>query len=194
VKRHSKIFIISGPSGSGKTTLYQNLLHDPEFKNDLRKSVSVTTRAKRPGERHGKDYLFVSPKMFLYKKRAGHFLESEQVFDHFYGTPAKQVCDLLRAGRHVLLSIDVLGAATVRNRFKNTVTVFIKPPSLSVLKERLQKRGSESDRALALRLKRVKQELAESRNYDYVIVNHDLHKAFSRLRQIVRENLNCCCQ
>ena len=92
------IFIISGPSGSGKTTLYKRLLASSRFKRRLAKTVSVTTRAMRPGEKNGRDYFFVSPKMFFYKMRAGHFLESMRVFDNYYGTPLKQVRDLLWAG------------------------------------------------------------------------------------------------
>ena len=117
MKKTGKIIVVSGPSASGKTTLYKKLLADPRFHKKLAKVVSVTTREKRSGEKHGRDYSFVSEKMFLYKKRSGHFLETEKVFDNYYGTPAKNVRDILKKGKNVLLCIDVKGARTIRRKF-----------------------------------------------------------------------------
>jgi len=146
-----KIIIISGPSGSGKTTLYKKLLASKKLKGRLVRSVSTTTRPKRKGERRGRDYLFVSLKMFLYKKRCGHFLESEVVFGNHYGTPKKNVQDLLRAGKNVLLCIDVKGAKTVCRKLPGVITIFIKTTSLAVLAIRLKGRGSEQKSAVAER-------------------------------------------
>ena len=101
--KKGKIIIISGPSGSGKTTLYKKLLANRKLKKEIVKAVSVTTRAKRPGENHRRDYFFVSSKMFQYKKRNGHFLETENVFDNYYGTPKKNVQDILKTGKNMLL-------------------------------------------------------------------------------------------
>lgn len=180
-----KIIIISGPSGSGKTTLYKKLLASPKLKSKLVKSISITTRSKRGREKHGRDYLFVSLKMFLYKKRNGHFLESEKVFGNFYGTPNKSVRDLLRMGKNVLLCLDVKGAKTVRWKFPKVLTIFIKAPSLSVLARRLKGRGSEQKDIVQLRLVTARRELKQARNYNYVIVNDHLQTAYNRLEEIV---------
>lgn len=185
-----KIIILSGPSGSGKTTLYKKLLANWKIKNCPVKSISVTTRPKRVGEKHGRDYFFVSKKMFLYKKRSSHFLESEKVFDNYYGTPNKIIRGLLRAGKNVLMCIDVKGAKTVRRKFPKAVTIFIKTSSLKVLAARLKRRGSEQKNIMKFRLQTARKELREIKKYNYVIVNNDLRKAYRRLRTIIREELD----
>ena len=187
--KKGKVFIISGPSGSGKTTLYKRLLTD---KFPLIKSISVTTRPKRPGERHGRDYFFVSLKMFLFKKRAGHFLEWQKVFDNYYGTPNKVVQDLLRSSNNVLLCIDVKGAKVVRRKYSKAVTIFIKTPSLEILRERLIKRGSETPETVDLRLNIARQELKETKNYKYIINNDNLNKAYKELKTIIRKEIDFC--
>ena len=184
-----KIIIISGPSGSGKTTLYKKLLASKKFKRRLVKSVSITTRPRRKGEKHGRDYAFVSLKMFAHKKRSGHFLESEQVFGNRYGTPNKNVRDLLRAGKNVLLCIDVKGAKSVRRKFPDAVTAFIKTTSLAVLAARLKGRGSEQKNVVAQRLKTAKEELREAKKYKYVIINNNLRVAYSKLEAIIASEI-----
>lgn len=181
------IIILSGPSGSGKTTLYKKILSTVPR---LTKTISVTTRPPRPNEENGRDYFFVTLQKFLYKKRAGHFLESQKVFDNYYGTPKSQLRDLLKKGKNVLLSIDVKGAKVVRRSFPKAITIFIKPPSLRELKERLEKRGSESQKNVRLRLQRVKQELKEAINYKYIIVNDDLAKSSRRLEELIHSLLS----
>lgn len=185
-----KIIIISGPSGSGKTTLYKKLLASKKFKRRLVRSVSITTRPKRKGEKHGRDYLFVSLKMFAYKKRSGHFLESEQVFGNHYGTPNKNVQDLLRVRKNVLLCIDVKGAKSVRRKFPKTVTIFIKTTSLAVLAARLKGRGSEQKNVVAQRLKTAKEELREAKKYKYVVINDNLRVAYSKLEAIIASEIS----
>ncbi len=187
--KKGKIIIISGPSGSGKTTLHKQLMEDKRFKGRLIESVSATTRARRKGEKDGRDYLFISRKMFLYKKRRGHFLESEKVFENYYGTPFKNVRDILLAGKNVLLCIDVKGAKSVKKSFPKAVTIFIKTPSIAVLADRLKKRGSEGDSVVALRLASAKCELKEEKRYEHVIVNDDFQKAFDRLAEVVNFEL-----
>ena len=181
-----KIIIISGPSGSGKTTLYKKLLKDCHI---LVKSVSVTTRPKRPGEKNGRDYIFMTHKEFLSRKQRGYFLESQKVFDNYYGTPYKNVKDLLGAGKNVLLCIDVKGARVVTRKFRNVLRIFIKTPSVSVLKRRLRERGSEDAKTINLRLKTAKKELKEAQKYDYVIINNDLKTAYRHLRKIIIANV-----
>jgi len=183
--KRGKIFIISGPSGSGKTTLYKKLLASRRFKDRLVRSISVTTRPKRSGEHHGRDYLFVSLKMFLYKKRRGHFLESEKVFDNYYGTPNKAVQDLLRRGKHVLLCIDVKGAKTVRRKFPQAATIFVKTPSPEDLAHRLKLRGSEGADTAQLRLQTAREELKEEKHYKHIVINDNVSKAYRFLEAVV---------
>lgn len=182
-----KIFILSGPSGSGKTTLYKRLLAEDKR---LLKSISVTTRTPREGEQHGREYFFVTSKMFLYKKRAKQFLESQKVFDNYYGTPRKNVQKSLREGQNVLLCIDVKGAKVVRRIFPKAVTIFVKTPSVKILRERLTGRGSESAKTIDLRIKTAEKELKEAKDYKYIIVNSDLKKAFRDLKYIIDKELS----
>ncbi len=177
------LFILSGPSGSGKTTLSKKLLENPELKGTLVKSVSATTRKPRPGERHGQDYFFISEKMFRYKIRAGHFLEWEKVFQAYYGTPRNNVLLNLRQGRSVILCIDVKGAKTVARKFPQACRIFIQPPSMVVLKERLESRQSESSRERNLRLKEARREMKEACSFDHVIINDKLPDAYRFLAE-----------
>jgi guanylate kinase len=181
--------IISGPSGCGKTTLHKALLASPWLKGKLVKSISATTRLKRPGEIQGKDYLFLSKGIFEERIKKGYFLEWEKVFDQYYGTPKKQAMDLLEKGINVLLCIDVKGARTVAREFPQALKIFIKAPSLKVLESRLKARGTESRTSLELRLKVARRELKEAGHYDHVVINGDLNKALGALQQIVCRDL-----
>ena len=185
----ARVVIISGPSGCGKTTLHKALLASPLLKDKLVKSISATTRLKRPGEREGRDYLFISAKMFEERIKKGYFLEWEKVFDHYYGTPKKQALDLLKKGINVLLCIDVKGAKTVAREFPRALKIFIKAPSMKVLEARLKARGSESRESLEVRLKVARRELKEAKYYDHVVINADLNKALGELQQIVCQDL-----
>lgn len=189
VMKKGKIIILSGPSGSGKTTLYKELLADRNLKKKLVKTVSVTTRTKRPGEKHGRDYFFVSQKMFRYKKRRGHFLETEKVFDNYYGTPKKNVREALKTGKSVLLCIDIKGARTIRRRFPKAATVFVKTSSLKVLAVRLKGRGSEQKNIMRIRLQVAKEELKEAKKYQHVIINDNFRTAYSQLAGIIQAEL-----
>ncbi|MCD4780136.1 MAG: guanylate kinase [Candidatus Omnitrophica bacterium] len=188
-KNKGKIFIISGPSGVGKTTLFQRVIKLKKYCDKIFRSISVTSRSRRKGERDGRDYFFVSPKMFEYKIRAGHFLEWERVFDHYYGTPKKKVKDLTARGDNVLLCVDVKGAQTVRKKFKRVVSIFIKPPSMEELQKRLNDRGSESGIVQKKRLARVKQELNEAKYFDHIVINDQILKAVNQLDHILENEL-----
>ncbi|MDE2214589.1 MAG: guanylate kinase [Candidatus Omnitrophica bacterium] len=182
----AKIVIISGPSGCGKTTLHKALLASPALKGKLVKTISATTRQKRPGERHGREYLFLSPQSFEEKIKKGYFLEWQKVFDHYYGTPKKRAQALINKGTNVLLCIDVKGAKAVAGEFPGrALRIFIKPPSMKVLAHRLKARGSESRETLKKRLNVARREMREAVNYDHVIVNGDLKKALGQLKKIV---------
>lgn len=189
MKIRGKVFILSGPSGSGKTTLYKKLLQSSRLKGKIEKIISATTRQSRSGEVDGKDYFFLSPKMFAYKEKAGHFLEAQKVFDHHYGTPFKAVRDILGRSRHVLLCIDVQGARVVWQKFPDAVGIFIKTPSLEVLKQRLVARGSEGAATVRLRMETARLELQEAKYYRYVLVNQDLEICYSELENIVLQEM-----
>lgn len=180
-----KVIIISGPSGSGKTTLFERCLKCKDIKKRLAKTVSYTTRHIRQGEKDGRDYFFVSRKMFLYKKHAGHFLEHEQVFDNYYGTSHKQVKELLKAGKHVVLLIDVKGAAVVRKKCESVVSIFIKPPNMTILKKRLMGRGSESKEIVNKRLSVARLEMQKAKDYDFCLVNENLQESTQKLQALI---------
>ncbi len=185
-----KVIILSGPSGSGKTTLHKALLNDSRFKGKLVKSVSATTREKREGERAGKDYIFLTRPVFESRIKKNFFLEWEKVFDNYYGTPRQQVLKLLRKGKHVLLCIDVKGAAHVRKEFPEAFSIFIKTPTMKILQERLKQRASESNESLSLRLKVARREMKEAKQYDRVVTNGRLERACKDLSAIVLDAIS----
>lgn len=185
------LLVVSAPSGAGKTTLGAMLLK--EFRN-MRRSVSCTTRAKRKDEVSGRDYFFLTPNQFKQKLRGGQFLEAALVHDHWYGTPRAPVLAALRKGIDVLLVIDVQGAKSIRativkgkdKKLKASfVDVFILPPSVIELKQRLLKRGEDSPQEIDLRLKNAPREMQSWRKFRYVVVNDKLKLAFEQLRSIV---------
>ena len=184
-----RIVILSGPSGSGKTTLYKKILKDKTFRGRLIRSVSATTRPKRRGEIHGRDYLFMTRKEFLAKKKRGYFLETQKVFTDYYGTPLASVRKILMDGKNTLLCIEVKGAQVVMRKKQGTVSVFVKPPSVKILKERLKKRATEGRHELARRVNRTQMELAQARYYDYQIINNDLKKCYQQLKNILVKEL-----
>lgn len=182
------LFVVSAPSGVGKTTLIRALC---ESWPELHYSVSCTTRAARAGEVPGKDYHFLSREDFLAGIEAGRFLEWAQVHGEYYGTDGRQVTDWLTAGDDVLLDIDVQGARQVRCAFPRAHTIFILPPSLEILRERLQNRGTETPEQLARRLAAARHEIQEAPWYEYLIVNDVLATAVADLNAVLRA---CRCQ
>ena len=173
--------VISGPSGAGKTTLVNGLLErDPGIVD----SVSSTTRAPRPGEVDGESYFFVSEAEFERQKQ-GELIEWAEVHGHFYGTPKAFVDGHLRAGRDVVLNIDVQGGASVRKAFPNAVLIFILPPSMAVLEERIRGRGTDDPEVIRVRLENARGEVRVAEQYDYVVVNDDLEETVSALHAIV---------
>lgn len=176
-----KLFILCAPAGAGKTTLLKKILHS--F-SDVKTSPSFTTRARRADEMDGREYHFVSKEEFLRREADGEFLETIELHGHFYGTSRQAITALLASGNHVLLAIDTRGAFALQKSF-NSVLIFLKAPSLSVLRERLEGRGSEDESLVKTRLDWAKKELTEEKHFHYSIVNDSLEDAFSVLASII---------
>ena len=174
--------VLSAPSGAGKTTIARRLLAE---RGDVGYSVSCTTRAPRPGEVDGVDYHFLSTDDFARRRTAGEFAETAEVHGRPYGTLRSEVQKVLTAGRHVMMDIDVQGAAQFSRAFPQSALVFIIPPSIEVLVERLTRRGSEDRAELLNRLRSAQAELHEIGRYHYVVVNDDLDRAVARVSAII---------
>ncbi|MEK6732232.1 MAG: guanylate kinase [Candidatus Omnitrophota bacterium] len=181
-KKKGKLFIISAPSGSGKTTLCANLV---ESVDSLYRSISMTTRAPRPGEQDGMDYIFIEKPEFIKRQKRNEFLEWAKVFNEYYGTPKKHIMHMLKRGSDVLLSIDVQGAMKIKRLKLDAVYIFILPPSIEMLKERLINRSTDSKKAIQQRLAVSKKEISCSDKYDYIVVNNRLESALDSLRAVV---------
>lgn len=182
--KRGRLFVVSAPSGAGKSTLCERLLGDDL---GLARSLSVTTRPPRPGEREGVDYHFISKKDFDSMASAGEFLEREENFGYFYATPKGPIEEALGKGRGILLNIDVKGAMNVRKAYpKESVLIFILPPSIEALKDRLASRNSDTAETISARLKFAKKELSYKDRYDYRIVNDRLEDAYAQLKEIIR--------
>jgi guanylate kinase len=186
---HGLLLVISAPSGGGKTTLCEALLQsDP---NTVR-AITCTTRPPRDGEKDGVDYYFLEAGDFLKRVQAGNFLEHATVYGNSYGTLKSEVLGKLRQGRDVLLNIDVQGAAAIRGKAVDDdelrsalVTVFLTPPSLSVLEERLRKRNQDSPSIIQKRLSVARHEIAQWKHFDYLIVSSVVSEDLSRARGII---------
>jgi guanylate kinase len=185
--RKAFIFILSAPSGAGKTTLCKAAL--AAF-TDLRYSVSFTTRAPRPGEENGRDYVFVTAAEFEVGIRGGRWAEWAQVHGNYYGTSAEVLTQCLASGCDILLDIDVQGARQICDRFPESVTIFIMPPSLEVLRQRLVSRGTDRPEVIAMRIKNAEREMAQRDVYRHVLVNDDLETAITALIHIIASYRN----
>ena len=174
--------ILSAPSGAGKTTIARKLLAQ---RSDVGYSVSCTTREPRPGEVDGRDYKFISRTEFLERRGRDEFAESAEVHGNLYGTLRSEVEKVLHSGRHVVMDIDVQGAAQFRAAFPGAVTVFVLPPSANVLLGRLRSRRTENPAQLAARLRSAVDELRAVEQYRYVVVNDKIENAVARVRAII---------
>ena len=183
--KKGKLFIISGPSGTGKGSICKKLLaSDP----DLRLSVSVTTRAPREGEEHGREYYFITSDEYMKLLDEGGLLEHASVYgETMYGTPRKPVVDWMEEGRDVILEIDVQGAFQVRENYPDCIMIFILPPSMEELENRIRGRGSETEETMSRRLGEARREIEQSYKYDYQVVNGDLQQAVAEVQQIIAE-------
>ena len=182
--RRGLVLVVSAPSGAGKTTLCQKLLAaDPEISF----SVSYTTRKPRPHEKNGVDYFFVDQETFERMIAERAFLEWAKVYDHYYGTAKAQVEEAISQGRDILLDIDVQGAFQVRKKLgQDAVLVFVLPPSLTELEKRLRSRGTEDEETIKRRLSFAQQEIARAKEFDYLVCNQELARAFDELWSVLK--------
>ncbi|HZI33552.1 MAG TPA: guanylate kinase [Candidatus Binatia bacterium] len=183
------LILISAPSGGGKTTLCDMLL---EARPEMTRAVTCTTRPPRPGEKDGVDYYFFSASEFLKRVQAGHFLEHATVYGNSYGLLKSELLGKLRAGRDVLLNVDVQGAATIRTAAQEEpelrealVTVFLTPASVGILEARLKKRNSDAEPVIQKRLAVAKQEVSQWKNFDYLLISTSKEEDLRRMQAIV---------
>ncbi|MCK9201701.1 MAG: guanylate kinase [Gallionella sp.] len=175
------LFIVSAPSGAGKTSLVRALL---DINPRINLSVSYTTRNPRPGEIDGRDYHFVSRETFVAMMKNGEFLESAEVYGNLYGTSQRWIAKEIEQGRDILLEIDWQGAAQVRRLFPHCISIFILPPSMEALEQRLKGRGKDNDEVIARRMAAVRDDVAHVAEFDYVIINDNLNEALRELNAV----------
>ena len=182
IQRRGNLFVISAPSGAGKTTLCRKLLKKMP---NMKLSVSYTTREPRKGEVHDVDYTFVTRDTFKKMIDRGEFAEWATVHGNLYGTSIKRIKELNSRGYDIILDIDIHGAIQLRKSYEGAVYIFVLPPSLEALEERLVNRGTDSDEIIENRLDNAKAEISQYTNYDYIIVNESIDKAYKELESIV---------
>jgi len=184
VKRPDLLFIISGPSGVGKNTLAGEVTAE----GVAIRAVTATTRSPRAGEEDGEDYIFIGEDKFLRWRDDGRFLEWNSYGGNWYGTPLSSVNEASRAGKPILLVIDVNGALKVKRTDDRINLVFVMPPSMHALEERLRGRGDEDEGEIKKRLEIAEKEIREKDDYDYIIVNKDIVQAASEIKKIIVDN------
>lgn len=177
------LFIVAAPSGAGKSSLVAALLAEDRL---VRLSVSHTTRAPRPGEKHGTDYYFVDRDIFLSMAANGEFLESAEVYGNLYGTSQRWIDETLAAGHDVVLEIDWQGAQQLRKIFSGVISIFILPPSIQALRSRLEGRKQDAPNVIQRRLAAAKEDISHVVEFDYVIINNNFTDAVKDLASIVR--------
>ncbi|HCX66196.1 guanylate kinase [Parvibaculum sp.] len=184
IHRRGLMLVLSSPSGAGKTTLSRRLL---ESDAEIEMSVSATTRKPRPGEQEGRDYFFLSTEDFGIMRNRGEFLEHAKVFGNYYGTPRAPVEDALSRGRDVLFDIDWQGTQQLDETApEDIVKVFILPPSVHDLEKRLKARAQDPAEVVAERMAKASDEISHYQEYEYIIINEDMDRAFAELQAILK--------
>lgn len=184
MSKRGMLIVLSGPSGVGKGTVRKALFSQPG--NDFQYSVSMTTRQPRPGEVNGKDYFFVSKEEFEQHIREGQMLEYAKYVDNYYGTPLKYINDTLDEGKDVFLEIEVNGAMQVRSKCPDGAFIFLTPPDLMELRQRLIHRGTDSMEVINKRIHKAFGEIQMMQNYDYAVVNDQVDNAVIKIKDIIR--------
>ena len=187
MSKKGKLIVFSGPSGSGKTTIVHHLLRQPELQ--LAFSVSATSRYRRAGEVHGKDYYFLSPDAFKRKIEDEAFLEYEEVYkDNFYGTLKSEIVRIWDMDKHVIFDVDVYGGMRIKAQFpEQTLAVFVQPPGIEELEKRLRNRKTESEDKIAMRLAKATRELTTASKFDAIIENTDLETAKKKAYELAHD-------
>lgn len=181
-----RLFVFSAPSGSGKTTIVKDVLKNyPDFVF----SISATTRSKRPAETDNVDYFFISEKEFRNKIDLEEFIEWEKVYDYYYGTLKSQIDANIEKGLNTVFEVDVYGAFKIKEYYENSVLIFIAPPGIEELKERLLKRNTETDEDLKMRIERAEMELSVKDKFDYIVSNIDLEEAKKKVKLIIDKEI-----
>lgn len=175
------LVVISGPSGAGKGTIYKRIIAE----TDMKRSISVTTRAPRPGEVDGVDYYFRTEEEYQQMIAAGEFLETAAVYENYYGTPKAPVFENLENGSDVLFEVDVHGARSIKKKYPEAVAIFVMTPTFEDLEKRLRARGTESEESLKTRLGAAKRELGKYELFDYIVFNDDVDVATQEVLDII---------
>ena len=182
--KRGMLIVLSGPSGVGKGTVRKEIFSQEG--NNFDYSISMTTRQMRPGEVNGKDYYFVSKEVFEKEIADGGMLEYAQYVDNYYGTPLKYVNEMLDAGKDVFLEIEVKGAMQVREKVSDGLFIFLTPPDLMELRQRIINRGTDDLETIDKRMEKAKDEIEMMQNYDYAVVNDEVTKAAEKIKTIIR--------
>lgn len=184
MNNNGRLVLFSGPSGVGKDTLLDILF---EKRPDFQRSISMTTRLKRENEQNGKDYYFVSFEEFESMLSSGEVLEFAKYGKNLYGTPKKPVDNWLENGKTVILKIEVQGASNIKKLYPDALAIFVMPPSLEILESRLRTRGTEDEEDLIRRMEIARDEMAKSKDYDYIVINDNLESAADEILSILKK-------
>lgn len=184
MKHRGMLLVVSAPSGAGKTTIVKEVLRQyPSFGF----SVSATTRGRRPGEVDGKDYYFLTKDEFEKRVSCGELVEYEEIYSNYYGTLRSEVENALEGGKDIVFDVDVKGGLSIKSRFPEAIIIFVKPPSVEILRRRLEGRGSETKEQIERRMARVEMELEKGGQYDYIIINDELKRAVNEVFDIINK-------
>ncbi|PIP14518.1 MAG: guanylate kinase [bacterium (Candidatus Stahlbacteria) CG23_combo_of_CG06-09_8_20_14_all_34_7] len=180
------LLVLSSPSGGGKTTLCRMILKN---NSSIVYSISATTRPMRKNEKNGCDYYFLKEDEFKKKEEEGYFAEVAKVYNYYYGTPLEMIKKSIEKGIIVLMDLDVKGAKSIMKKFPDAVTIFIKPPSMEILKERLMKRNTDRENVIQIRLKNAEAEMKVAEKFKYQIINEDLNRTYKAINIIIKNEI-----